>query len=683
MFNISKKRQINRLVSLLATGKKYKTVADLEMGMSLSRRSVFYWLKQLNITLQHLKLDNVQRLTSGGYFLTQATLDELSHYEQAAAEPVVNATARRQLIIWYLVQEEPHLSLVHLAERLKVSKNTIIKDFKRLPPMLPTNTVIINTSHGKALRGLEKGKRRWVYQQLVQRNQAIIHQVQQLPHLENIRRQLHDLQTTTGNVYSEDAVQTLIWYIGWLVQRLAAGKRVVAETKLTLIDPLDQWCDAVLTTYAVSTLAEVKGLRELLLAGQLQHVNEQTSFDQHLLVITRKVVRRFCSVSGIDVLTDSFLKALVTHLHAAYFRIKYHVPYHYIDLTQTKVTYQHLMSLTQFSLRPFEQFLKMAIPSDELALITVYFGGEIRRLSPDWLASAKHPDVWLVCTSGIGTSQLLYQQLATRYPSIVFSQPMSLEDFYRHDLIDERPKLILSTAKMPETIAVPTLWVQAIPSSNDFQRLNQAFYRVGLLDDSGGAQLVQAVLDIITDYARVDDFTGLTGSLRDYFQQTPVTQRVGERRSLAALISEDHIQVLAGVSDWTVAVHQALRPLEIAGIVDPDYANHIIEATQTNGPYMVLKEGIMLAHSKPTDGVNELGMSVLILKTPVVLSAHGQQRSLRVIFGLAPTDRQTHVQALSQLLALLQNEELYQRLILADNHDEVHHVLVEATALIS
>ena len=152
---------------------------------------------------------------------------------------------------------------------------------------------------------------------------------------------------------------------------------------------------------------------------------------------------------------------------------------------------------------------------------------EIRRLSPDWLASAKHPDVWLVCTSGIGTSQLLYQQLATRYPSIVFSQPMSLEDFYRHDLIDERPKLILSTAKLPETIAVPTLWVQAIPSSNDFQRLNQAFYRVGLLDDSGGAQLVQAVLDIITDYARVDDFTGLTGSLRDYFQQTPVTQRVG------------------------------------------------------------------------------------------------------------------------------------------------------------
>ena len=144
-----------------------------------------------------------------------------------------------------------------------------------------------------------------------------------------------------------------------------------------------------------------------------------------------------------------------------------------------------------------------------------------------------------MCTSGIGTSQLLYQQLATRYPSIVFSQPMSLEDFYRHDLIDERPKLILSTAKLPETIAVPTLWVQAIPSSNDFQRLNQAFYRVGLLDGSGDAQLVQAVLDIITDYARVDDFTGLTGSLRDYFQQTPVTQRVGERRSLAALISED------------------------------------------------------------------------------------------------------------------------------------------------
>lgn len=681
MLSISEKGQINLLVSILAEGKKYKTVADLEDKMSLSRRSVFYWLKQTNEALKALGLDDIQRLAQGGYFLTQSTLDDLQEHNQADTRPVLNADERRQMIIWALIQHNPHLSLVNLSEHLAVSKNTVIKDFRELTPNLPADTEVINTSHGKALVGSEGAQRQWVYQQLAQQNPLIIQQIRQLPHLQTVTEQLTQLQVETGNSYSGDAAQLLIWYLTWLLARLRDRDRELTGASNYPLDRYSQWCEALLAQYGRVTSAEVGNLRKLLLAGQLQQVNEDGQFSKQLLTTTKKVAQRFSSVSGIDLVTEAFLGALATHLYSTYFRIKYNVQYHNANLTDVKLEYSYLMSLTKYALKPFEDFLQSPVSSDELALIAVYFGGEVKRISPDWLDSEKQPDVILVCTSGIGTSLILYQQLSDRYPGISFSQPFSLEEFQKMDLTHGGPKLVLTTAKMTATTDVPVLWVQAIPTSNDFQRLSQEFRQLGLLDNSRETKLVHAILDIITDYARVDDFEGLTASLRDYFQQVQPETAVtpNDRPSLTDLLTEPHIQLVDGAMDWQAAVHTAMAPLERDGSVQTKYADQIIKITLENGPYMMIKEGVMLAHAKPEDGVNRLGMSLLILKEPTILQVNGQSKRLQVIFGLASVDRDAHVHALSQLLALLQDEGLYQQLLTANDYAKIKTVIGEST----
>ncbi|WP_261810655.1 BglG family transcription antiterminator [Levilactobacillus humaensis] len=677
MLNISEKGQINLLVSILAEGKKYKTVADLEDKMSLSRRSVFYWLKQTNGALKNLGLDDIQRLSQGGYFLTQSTLDDLQAHNQADARPVLNAEERRQMIIWALIQHNQHLSLVNLSERLEVSKNTIIKDFRELVANLPVDTEVINTSHGKALVGSEVSQRQWVYQQLAQQNPLIIQQIQKLPRLQVVTERLTQLQVDTGNSYSGDAAQLLIWYLAWLLNRLQDRDRELTGVSNYPLDQYSQWCESLLDQYGRVSPAEVGSLRKLLLAGQLQQVNEDGQFSKRLLTTTKNVAERFSSVSGIDLVTDAFLGALATHLYSTYFRIKYNVQYHNANLTDVKLEYSYLMSLTKYALKPFEDFLQSPVSSDELALIAVYFGGEVKRISPDWLASEKQPDVLLVCTSGIGTSLILYQQLSDRYPGISFSQPFSLSEFKKMDLTHGAPKLVLTTAKMEATGEVPSLWVQAIPNSSDFQRLSQEFRQLGLLDNSRETKLVHAVLDIITDYARVDDFEGLTASLQDYFQQVPADTTVmpNNRPSLADLLTVAHIQLLDTAVDWQSAVHTAMAPLERDNSVEARYADQIINITLDNGPYMMIKDGVMLAHAKPEDGVNQLGMSLLILKKPTTMVVDGKSKRLQVIFGLASVDRDAHVHALSQLLALLQDEGLYQKLLGANNLEIVQEVI--------
>ncbi|WP_341778547.1 BglG family transcription antiterminator [Levilactobacillus sp. HBUAS70063] len=678
MLNVSEKRQINRLATILATGKKYKTVSELETKMGLSRRSVFNWLKHLNLTLKNMDLDDVQRLPQGGYFLTQSTLNELKKQSKPEGKRIFSASQRKQLIIWYLIQRDANLSLVNLADRLAVSKNTIIKDFKQLTDELPKNTQIQNTSHGKVLVGSEVGQRQWIYQQLVQQNSLIIEHLKGFSNIQVVTEALAQLQTKTGNFYSGDAAQTLVWYLVWLIDRLQDPRYVLTTTDRYPTDQISRWCGQFLALHARVTSAEIGNLREILLAGQLQQVNENNRFVKQLLDTTREVARRFSVVSGIDVMTSSFLEALATHLFSTYFRITYHVQYRNANLAEVKSTYSYLMNLTKYALKPFEEFLRAPVSNDELVLIAIYFGGEVKRLSPDWFETEGRVDVILVCTSGIGTSQLLYQQLTTRYKDITFSQPVSLADFQKMDLDSRTPKLVLTTARIRQVLKVPTLLVQAIPTANDFQRIDQEFRRLGLLDPSQDTKLVHAVLDIITDYARVDDFDGLTASLRDYFEQTSTQDVPKVQSTLADLITPAHIQISSDMLDWQSAVRRCLQPLQDAQFIQSRYTDHIIAITKEKGPYMMIKEGVMLAHAKPEDGVQKLGMSLLVLKKPAIISTQGQQRQVRLIFGLAPIDREAHVRALGQLLALLQNEGLYQRLLKAENTAIIRQLLNEA-----
>lgn len=681
MLNISKKRQINRLATILATGKKYETVAELETKMGLSRRSIFNWLKQLNLTLKSMDLDDIQRLPQGGYFLTQSTLSELKKRSKPESKRIFSASQRRQLIIWYLIQRDTHLSLVNLADRFAVSKNTIIKDFKQLADELPTDTQIQNTSRGKVLVGSEVGQRQWIYQQLVQQNQLIIEHLKDFSNIQVVTEALAQLQTKTGNFYSGDAAQILVWYLVWLIERLQNPQYILTTTTRYPTDQISRWCGQFLALHARVTSAEIGNLREILLAGQLQQVNENNRFVRQLLATTREVARRFSTVSGIDVMTSSFLEALATHLFSTYFRITYHVQYHNANLAEVKSAYNYLMNLTKYALKPFEEFLQAPVSSDELVLIAIYFGGEVKRLSPDWLEAEEKVDVILVCTSGIGTSQLLYQQLTARYKDITFSQPVSLADFQRIDLDSRTPKLVLTTAKIRQELKVPTLLVQAIPTASDFQRIDQELRRLGLLDPSQDTKLVHAVLDIITDYARVDDFDGLTASLRDYFEQTPNNDVTNVQSALTDLITPEHVQITSEILNWESAVRRCLQPLQDDQFVQPRYADHIIAITKEKGPYMMIKEGVMLAHAKPEDGVQKLGMSLLVLEKPTIIGTLGQQRQVRLIFGLAPIDRGAHVRALGQLLALLQNEDLYQRLLKATNTTIIRQLLNEAVKL--
>src|SRR5699024_5870220 len=89
-----------------------------------------------------------------------------------------------------------------------------------------------------------------------------------------------------------------------------------------------------------------------------------------------------------------------------------------------------------------------------------------------------------------------------------------------------------------------------------------------------------------------------------------------------------------------------------------------------NGPYIVLKDYFALPHARAGDGVNEMGMSLLTLDTPVDLKGN----PVKIFLVLAAVDSSSHLDALSEISELLMNEDNYQ-MFLNGSLDEIYQLI--------
>lgn len=101
-------------------------------------------------------------------------------------------------------------------------------------------------------------------------------------------------------------------------------------------------------------------------------------------------------------------------------------------------------------------------------------------------------------------------------------------------------------------------------------------------------------------------------------------------------------------SDWREAVHLACAPLREAGAVASRYAQRCIEMVEEHGPYIVLAPGIALAHARPEDGVEQLGVAAVTLRRPVTFG-HPENDPVDVLFAFGSPDTDQHVGLLSAL----------------------------------
>lgn len=228
---------------------------------------------------------------------------------------------------------------------------------------------------------------------------------------------------------------------------------------------------------------------------------------------------------------------------------------------------------------------------------------------------------------------------------------------------------IVSTVPLVED-EIPVLVVNPILDNKDKELLLKKINRLSEEYKPGNSHSIDAVMNIVKHYAEVHDEEGLKEEFKKYLQ-VPLTIGMERKPSLSELIPSSRIQFQYAVRDWKEAVKVAANPLVKNQFINENYVNKMIENMNRYGPYVVLSKRLALPHANSADGVNETGMSLLRLEEPVDLFGF----SIHLFVVLASWDNKQHLRALSQLTAIVKDEERLNQLITARSEKEIAELL--------
>ncbi|HCN60441.1 MULTISPECIES: PTS sugar transporter subunit IIA [Mammaliicoccus] len=144
---------------------------------------------------------------------------------------------------------------------------------------------------------------------------------------------------------------------------------------------------------------------------------------------------------------------------------------------------------------------------------------------------------------------------------------------------------------------------------------------------------------------------------------------------MTQIIKEEHIQLKDKVANWEESIQIAAAPLLQEDYFNKDYVDSMIKSVHDMGPYIVIAPEIAIAHARPNENVNKVGLSLLKLDEHINFSDNSHFASL--VFVLSAIDNEAHLEILKKLATILSDKETVQSLVLAKNKSEIINIFKE------
>lgn len=683
-----------KLLNYLLVSSGYVSLTEIMEIFNISRRTAFNWLTSLNRKLQRQHLDKVLNVSRYGYTLTDQTKRILKQQQVLSNAMGVHFSPeqRQTLIIWLLLNNPNGVSINQLVHRCSCSRNTIINDFKILKSRFP-KLQIVSTHQGHQIQGSERSIRLAIYE-LLQNNDIILHKcIKQLNYsFPKFQKQLTACQSALQINFSENALQQLTYLLMFTNWRWQQGNRLSDESGQSWLAQNTRGvlaaCHQLLSNLfqAAVTCNEVVFFSKVMLCAQATEVScVSPELYKQLKQIAREIIFRYEQLTGNQILDQHFVKVLCNHLYATYSRVKFQLPFVSDEIVAIQKNYPQLLNLTTIACTPLEQFLKQELPKNEVALICLYFGPQNNHdyqalpvQTTDKYQSASLAEVLVVCSSGIGTSVMLYHELIQAYPLIKFSVPLRIAELTKIFDTNYQAKLIISTAPLNGTFyPIPILNVKAILTEHDRSQIN-SYLRVQLPQKiEHNSNAVNQLLTIINEYADVKDEAGLRSSLDKFIlpkNDWPVTDTLP---SLASLLPVQHIKLLHHQCNmqWQAVLQVGCQLLEREQIINSLYFADIINLINKYGPYMLIADHVFLAHAAPSSHSQAVGLALVVLDQPIKICAQQQTASVSCLFVLSPGKNHEHEKALTELIDVVKNRHFIESLLAAQTKQEVRNIL--------
>lgn len=673
--------------------KSFITLADLENSLEMTRRQAKYRIQKLNDLLKEEEVPPILVSSSATKDIvvsddTKKVINSL--LKDIDQNDVYYLSKKERLIYMYLMLfiNKAHLTLNDFIDSLQVSRSTVLLDLKELTQTLEELNIHIKNDRkrGYYLVGSEMEIRRFMMKNVIytladEDNNKVFDIFINDFYLDDFtysKVYISELAEKHNIRFVENRLIEFIYIFIFLNTRMQSEKYSSDEiVGLIDIDAMSymkeyKFSSELLKKYNTTeniTKTDVNYIAAWILGISFGDINEDTKDCILISDLIGKMMTRFESLSGVHYKnTEEIFIQLYSHFRPAYYRLLFKLPIFNPVCDKVQEEYPELYQLVEQTMKPFNIIFGEEIPAGEIAYLTMHFSTIYS--GKKGINIEKQKTALVVCSNGIGSSAILYNELASMFPELHFLSPIDsskLSDF------SEKVDIIFATNYLEDIpdINIPIIHVSPVMSiAERYQVMREVYMQLG----SGFLKKtnVDVVMDIISKYADIQNRDALYNELINYFSEIDNISNKDKENELHLLdmVRENIIRLNIEAENWEEAVRLSYEPLLENGFITQKYIDETVRIMNSVGPYVVITKHTALLHTKPESGALSCAMGIGVLKNPINFGS-AEHDPIKYVFSLSAIDNHTHLCAMAELLELFNDDKFFMFLDTANDSEEV------------
>lgn len=664
---------------------KYPLKAEvLAADFNVSQRTIRTEILEANDWLLRNGLPEIVTIRSKGFFLelTDGNRKVLEAALLNLAGDLLNRNERTFDIVLSIAYGNDPVYLNRKEEAFQISKSTMDEDMRRLRGELLKYGIEV-VSYGKqglSYKGTERSIRTMLYDLINQylgmidfsmNNDLKVTPVQKIFNkffdLDDIRR-LSEIYSNTLPRQEDDIYknQILLFTLIW-IQRVKKHELISAVSwkNADFEDKgFSDFIDNIVTAFQLENVPQVERnyIRFTIETFNTRDISNTLEWVQAQL-LTIQLIQFVENETHIPfhLKEEMLCENLYKHMAALIIRIKNDVQVFNPLKDNIRTNYYPIYRAVSQFIPTIEEVIGGKVIEDERAFLVIHFSTVASAINRDLTYIYKSV---VVCNHGIATGNLLAENLKEKFPQIEIVAVLSSKEVELVDKLDV--DLIFSTFNLayrnkPALVIDPILTEANIPIVEDFLRRNDELQRLEP-NGSESTELFTKILNVVEESGgRID--RNIYSKLETLFEKNNLEINKREiQPMLKDILTDNHIIINEEAATWQESIERVAKPLIKENIIEKRYVHAMIRAVEEYGPYIVIGKHLALAHARPEDGVNQLGISVATIKKPINFG-NPEMDPVKIIFCLAAVDSYSHLTIMKELIELINDEEKLAQLI--------------------
>lgn len=645
-----------------------------------------------------------------------------------------SAKMRKYLILYRLFQKKEPILIFELADLLDVSSTTVSKDLDQVENWLTKKNLALirRRNYGVQIEGAEIDIRHAMksllnesYEtgnmiELLNKSNKKVDFKSRLEHgydeeiknllgelnLEEIESVVKMAEKELSIRFTDSAFTGLIVHVAFAISRLLAEQDIkIDPERLKMIKKKNEFeiarkiGDLLEEKFPVEIPKDEIGFITIHLLGAKMREGKASSELkedelEYLVKEMIRVVEKYFSTSFAG--DQKLYSGLLVHLQAIVNRIIFNLPIQNPLLEDIKEKYSEVFEASKLAARLIQSEFYVEISEDEVGYLTIHFGAALERIN---FQKRKKAKVAIVCSSGVGTTNLLEVRLKNEFKAIEIVDSLSSLDLEDNEILKEID-FVISTIPLSleakDVIEVnPFLEENDIEKIKDYLQQRKMEYGIfneekqkvsseqkpvdyeSLLAENTGLE-PEEIIELLRPFLDKERIPAALEKIRDYFAAEKMKREAGtdlkdRKKDLLKLLKRDQIKIIERAADWKEAIKEAGSLLLAKDLIEPRYIKRMIEIVEDKGPYIAIAPEICLAHAGIEDGVKESAISLLVIKKGIKLGH--QFDPIKFIFVLAPIDKKSHMPALTDIMEFANNRKLMDDLLAAESEGAAYKLL--------